>query len=76
MDDIDHTDVTGPVQRMEIGMPTDTFTSDITDFEIINFDKSFVRISIAWLDISRIDTYCGCYRFENRSRLVEGSDGV
>lgn len=46
LDDIDHSDVAGPIQSMRIGMVPDAFLRDIADLEIIDFDEPLIHVHV------------------------------
>ena len=71
LDDVDHADVTAPVQRVEIRMVADTFVVDVFDRVLVDVDVAFIRVHILRTDVACVDADRDGDRLEDTSRLVE-----
>ncbi len=71
-----HPDVTAPVERVKVGMMTNTLTVDVADFEVVDRHVSLIGIGIGRGNIARIESDRDRNRLENRPRLIERPDGI
>ena len=74
--DIDHTDITTPIERVSIGVASDTLIGDIFYLVLIDFHIPFIGVGIGRFDIARIDSYRHGDGFENGTRFIEGTDRI